>query len=62
LLSARIQSTSRDLKDIAAERLDLPIAEPAELASQLLDSLEDLSEDESDQWWARQADRRYAEY
>lgn len=53
---------SRDLKDIAAEALELPPASRAELASQLLDSLENLSEEENDQLWAQEAERRYAEY
>ncbi|HEX7151957.1 MAG TPA: addiction module protein [Thermoanaerobaculia bacterium] len=53
---------SRDLKDIAAEVLDLPLTARAELASQLLDSLDELSEEESDQLWAQEAERRYAEY
>lgn len=39
----------RDLKHIAAEVLDLP-------------SADDLSEEESDQLWAAEAERRYAEY
>jgi len=53
---------SRDLKDIAAEILELPLAARAELASQLLDSLDDLSEAENDQLWAEEGERRYAEY
>lgn len=53
---------SRDLKDIAAEALELPITARAELASQLLDSLEDLSEEENDRLWGEEAERRYAEY
>lgn len=53
---------SRDLKDIAAEALDLPLTERAELASRLLDSLDDLSEAENDQLWAEEAERRFAEY
>lgn len=53
---------SRDLKDIAAEVLELPLTARAELASRLLDSLDDLSEAESDQLWAEEAERRYAEY
>jgi putative addiction module component (TIGR02574 family) len=52
----------RDLKDIAAEILELPLTARAELASQLLDSLDDLSEAENDQLWAEEAERRYAEY
>lgn len=53
---------SRDLKDIAAEILELPLTARAELASQLLDSLDDLSEAENEQLWAAEAERRYAEY
>lgn len=53
---------SRDPKDVAAEALELPRTARAELASQLLDSLGDLSEEESDQLWAEEAERRYAEY
>jgi len=53
---------SRNLKDIAAEVLDLPLTDRAELASQLLDSLEDLSEEENDQLWAEEAERRCSEY
>ena len=53
---------SRDLKDIAAEVLELPLTARAELASQLLDSLDDLTEAESDQLWAEEAEWRYAAY
>ncbi len=53
---------SRDTKDIAAEALGLPLTERAELASQLLDSLDDLSEEENDELWADEAERRYAEF
>jgi putative addiction module component (TIGR02574 family) len=53
---------SRDPKDIAAEALELPLTARAELASQLLDSLDDLSEEESDQLWAEEAERRFADY
>jgi putative addiction module component (TIGR02574 family) len=52
----------RDIKDIAAEALELPLTARAELASQLLDSLDDLSEEENEQLWAQEAERRYAEY
>jgi len=52
----------KDLEDIAAEALDLPITARAELATRLLDSLDELSEEENDQLWAREAERRYAEY
>lgn len=53
---------SRDVKDIAAEALQLPLAARAELAGQLLESLDDLSENEIEQLWAAEAERRYAEY
>lgn len=53
---------SRELKDIVAEALQLPINARSKLASRLLESLGDLSEDESDQLWAREAERRYADY
>ena len=53
---------SRELKDIAAEALELPLNARAELASRLLESLDDLSEEENEQLWAQEAERRYAEY
>lgn len=53
---------TRHLKDIAAEALELPLDARAELASQLLESLDDLSEEESDRLWAQEAERRYADY
>jgi len=53
---------ARDLKDIAAEVLELPLAARAELAGKLLDSLDDLTDEENDQLWAEEAERRYADY
>ncbi len=53
---------TRKPKDVAAEALQLPVKERAELASRLLDSLDDLSTEESDQLWAEEAERRYADY
>ncbi len=53
---------ARKLKDIAAQALDLPVTARAELARQLLDSLENLSAEEHERLWAEEADRRYAEY
>jgi len=53
---------ARQLKDIAAEALELPLTARAELATQLLDSLEDISEEESDALWADEAEQRYAAY
>jgi putative addiction module component (TIGR02574 family) len=53
---------SRDPKEIAAEALELPLPARAELASQLLDSLDELSDEESDGLWAQEAERRFAAY
>jgi putative addiction module component (TIGR02574 family) len=53
---------SRELKDIVAEVLNLPLASRAEVAGELLDSLEDLSEEENDRLWAAEAERRFADY
>lgn len=53
---------ARDIKQIAAELLDLSVTERAKLASQLLDSLEDLTEEESDRLWAEEAEWRLDEY
>ena len=53
---------ARKLEEIAEEALELPLNARAELASRLLDSLDDLSEEESDALWATEAERRYAEY
>jgi putative addiction module component (TIGR02574 family) len=53
---------SRNLKEIAAEVLELPIEARADLASQLLDSLDEISVEENDHLWAEEAERRYAEY
>lgn len=53
---------SRELKKIAAEALELPLNARAKLASQLLDSLDDISEEESDKLWVEEGERRYADY
>ena len=53
---------TKRLKEIAAEALELPLSARAKLATQLLESLDDLSEQESDKLWADEAERRYAEY
>ena len=52
----------RKTKDLIEQALDLPLAERAELARRLLDSLEDISEEESDALWAVEAERRYADF
>jgi putative addiction module component (TIGR02574 family) len=53
---------ARDLKEIAAEALELSLPARAELASQLLDSLDHLTEEENERLWTAEAERRYAEY
>src|SRR3954453_21647213 len=61
-LDTLFAAMSRDPKTIAAEALGLPLKARAELARELLDSLDNLSEEENDQLWAEEAERRYAEY
>ncbi|HEY0157936.1 MAG TPA: addiction module protein [Thermoanaerobaculia bacterium] len=53
---------ARDLEEIAAEALALPLTARAELASQLLESLDDLTDEENERLWAAEAERRFAEY
>jgi len=53
---------ARELRDLVAEALELPLTARAELASELLDSLEEISEEEADPLWAEEGERRYAEY
>lgn len=53
---------ARKLEDIVAEALELPLTARAELASQLLDSLEDISEEEHARLWGEEAERRYSDY
>lgn len=53
---------ARKLKDVAADALELDRRSRAALAKRLLDSLEGLSEEENEQLWAEEAERRYAEF
>lgn len=53
---------ARNIKDIASEALQLPIADRAELANQLLASLDTVSEEENEQLWLEEAERRYSDY
>lgn len=53
---------ARDFKEISAEALELPITARAELATQLLASLDDLTAEENERLWGVEAERRYAEY
>lgn len=52
----------RKIKDIASEALELPVAARAQLAKKLLDSLDDISEEENEKLWAEEGERRYDEY
>ncbi|MBV8544807.1 MAG: addiction module protein [Acidobacteria bacterium] len=52
----------RNLKEIESEVLRLDRHARANLARTLLDSLEDLSEEEYDQLWAEEAEARYADF
>jgi hypothetical protein len=49
----------RTLDDIASEVLRLGVESRAALAKRLLDSLEDLSPEESERLWVEEAARRY---
>ncbi len=50
-----------NIQTIRNEALSLPLHERAQLAEQLLASLEDLSEAETEQLWLEEAARRAAE-
>ena len=50
-----------NIQTIRTEALSLPLHERAQLAEQLLASLEDLSEAETEQLWLEEAARRAAE-
>jgi putative addiction module component (TIGR02574 family) len=51
-----------DAADVFKNALGLDIDERAALAQKLLDSLEDLSEEEAERLWAEEAQRRLQEY
>ena len=53
---------ARKLDELASEALDLPVTSRAELAKQLLESLDNLSETEIEKLWAEEAERRYKAY
>ena len=53
---------ARKIKDIASEALELPVTARAELAKQLLDSLDNVSEAENQELWAQEAERRFSDY
>ena len=53
---------ARKLDELVSEALDLPTTSRAELAKQLLESLDNLSEAEIEKLWIEEADRRYEAY
>jgi hypothetical protein len=54
-------SASRDVKELAAQALSLPIDARASLARRLLKSLEEVSEAEYERLWGEESLRRAAE-
>lgn len=53
---------ARKTRALIEQALELPLTERAELARQLLDSLENISEEENDALWAVEAERRFDDY
>jgi putative addiction module component (TIGR02574 family) len=53
---------SRALEDLESEILNLDLGARATLAERLLDSLENLSDEEYEQLWADEAEHRLARY
>ncbi len=53
---------TRRIEDIAHEVLELDVVSRAELARTLVDSLDDLPEEELDRLWGEEAERRYDEF
>ena len=52
---------ARSLQDIQRELLELDLRERAALARFLLDSLEELPQEDLDRLWAEEAEARYAD-
>jgi putative addiction module component (TIGR02574 family) len=50
----------RDTQQLLAEVLDLPEHDRAEVAARILESLEDIQDDDVDEAWARELERRAA--
>jgi putative addiction module component (TIGR02574 family) len=50
----------RDTEQLLAEVLDLPESDRAEVAARILESLEDNRDDDVDEAWARELERRSA--
>ena len=53
---------SRRIEEIAQEVLELDVVSRAELARTLVDSLDDLPEEDLDRLWGEEAERRYDEF
>ncbi|HYC93448.1 MAG TPA: addiction module protein [Thermoanaerobaculia bacterium] len=53
---------SRDVRDLYAEAAELPPSDRAELAGLLLESLEDHPAVDHEEAWAREIERRMADY
>ena len=53
---------SRPIAEIEQEVLSLDVSTRAELARTLVDSLDDLSEEEWNRLWGEEAERRYDEF
>ena len=53
---------STQLMEFEAVALKLPPADRATLAERLIASLDELSDDQNEQLWLEEADRRYREY
>jgi putative addiction module component (TIGR02574 family) len=53
---------NRRIEEIEQEVLGLDVPARAELARTLIDSLDDLSEDEWDRLWGEEAEQRYEEF
>ena len=53
---------SKDIQELEAQLLQLDVHTRAALAKTLLASLDDLSDEEYDQLWAKEAEARYADF
>ena len=53
---------NRRMEELEQEVLGLDVSARAELARTLVDSLDDLSEEEWDRLWGEEAERRYDEF
>jgi len=51
-----------DLREILASALSLSVDDRAALAKEILQSLDELDEEEAERLWAREAQRRLEEY